>query len=275
MRVWVKRSEVAGKKGSSQWVSQHFIHYMFNQIYVQGHQCVTGRLIVLQSGGDRRRNVWSSGNKEGGRSIPRGVWRWTFAQKHFQSVLWFADASVQPHCVTSHNFEFLIDKQKHDAAIWGEMSNLRNVLVVPSSLNSNLAFTNRITVWEGNVPQMCIDYVTNMIPITDDLYLIGNALLFLKLFFLFTVFNGTNGGYRAGLLSKKDEQMTKTIQFREGSAKKKLQYAFYCLDIAVKSVKTQKRSIFWNKFVVDDQRTEQVSTWQNNVSVCHRVCLWL
>lgn len=40
------------KKEGSQWVSQHFIHYMFNQIYAQGHRCVTGRLIVLQSDGD-------------------------------------------------------------------------------------------------------------------------------------------------------------------------------------------------------------------------------
>lgn len=38
----------------------------------------------------------------------------------------------------------------------------------------------------GKVPgAMCIDHVTNMIPITDNLCLIGNALLFLCFFFSF------------------------------------------------------------------------------------------
>lgn len=59
---------------------------------------------------------------------------------------------------------------KYEAAIWGELCNLRNVLVVLFSLNADLAFTNQITAWEGNVlSTMCIDYVTNMIPITDNL----------------------------------------------------------------------------------------------------------
>lgn len=41
----------------------------------------------------------------------------------------------------------LIDKQKHEVAIWGELCNLRNVLIiVPSSLNPDLAFTKQISL---------------------------------------------------------------------------------------------------------------------------------
>lgn len=93
-----------GRGGNSQWVSQHFTHYVFNQIYTRRHHCVTGRLTVVQCGGDRRRNVKHSGNKVGWRSIPRDVWQWSFAGKHFQYSLGFADLSVQPHCIISHKF---------------------------------------------------------------------------------------------------------------------------------------------------------------------------
>lgn len=97
--IWVKRSEIAGK-GRVLPVGFSALYplcFRSNLYTVQGHQCVTGRLIVLQSDGGRRKNVKSSGNKEKGRSIPRGVLRWTFAEKHFQYVLY-------SHNVTSHNF---------------------------------------------------------------------------------------------------------------------------------------------------------------------------
>lgn len=37
-----------------QGVSEHFVHHAFNQIYIQGHGCVTGRPVLLQSAGDRQ-----------------------------------------------------------------------------------------------------------------------------------------------------------------------------------------------------------------------------
>lgn len=66
-----------------------------------------------------------------------------------------------------HPTTCLTDKLKYETAIWGEVCNLRNVLVVSFSLNSDLAFTNQITVRQGSAPSaMCIDCVTNMIPNT-------------------------------------------------------------------------------------------------------------
>lgn len=90
---------------------------VFNQIYVQGHQYITGKLFDQQTNGDRTRNAkdfWKGRARE--RGIPRGMWRWTFAQKHFQSVLWFVDPSAQPHGYVAQLIA-LIDKQKHEAAI--------------------------------------------------------------------------------------------------------------------------------------------------------------
>lgn len=95
----------------SQWVSQHFTHYVFNQIYIQGHRCVTGRLMVLQSDGGRRRNIKSSGNKEGGSSA-MDIYRETFP------VCPVVCSSI---CAATLCFitqlPALIDKQKHEAAI--------------------------------------------------------------------------------------------------------------------------------------------------------------
>lgn len=43
---WEKEGE------RSRGVSEHFIHHAFNQIYMQGHGRVTGRLVLLQRAGD-------------------------------------------------------------------------------------------------------------------------------------------------------------------------------------------------------------------------------
>lgn len=42
------------------------LYCVFNQIYVQGHQCVRGRLIVLQSGGDNQEMLRVLGRKRQG-----------------------------------------------------------------------------------------------------------------------------------------------------------------------------------------------------------------
>lgn len=57
----------------------------------------------------------TSGKEEQERSVPRGMWQWTFAQKHFQSVLWFVDPSAQPRGYIAQLLA-RIDKQKHEAA---------------------------------------------------------------------------------------------------------------------------------------------------------------
>lgn len=68
----------------------------------------------------------------------------------------------------------VIDKQKHEAAIWGELCNLRNVLVVLYSLNPDLAFTNQIIERDGKVPSvMFIDCMTNMILTLLFLHYVG------------------------------------------------------------------------------------------------------
>lgn len=160
-----------GRGGNSQWVSQHFTRYMFNQIYTRRRQCVTGRLTVVQCGGDRSRNVKRSGNKVGWRSIPRDVWRLVICRGNISSTGWGLQISLYSHIALHH----VSSIRNRRGETWGgrlrgtvqsEKCPCRAIFPeLPNELPS-----------EGKRCPVCIDSRTNMTPFTDNLSWTRNTI---------------------------------------------------------------------------------------------------
>ncbi len=127
------------------------MHYMFNQIYVHGHWCATGWLIVLVGAGDREEMIRLLGKKgKGGAS--RGACGDGGLQRHISNPFCSLQIHLYGHMVLYHT-TFSSNRNmtrpfERNCGIW-EMSLWCPCCMILSLLYSDLAVTKEITVWKG------------------------------------------------------------------------------------------------------------------------------
>lgn len=150
----------------------------FNQIYVQGRQYVTGKLFDQQTNGRRTRNAkdfWKGRARE---ERPQGHVAVDICTETFP----VCPVVCRPICTAARLYRTTFSSnrqtetwsgQLRGTAIW-EVS-----FAVPSFLKPYLAFKPSYGLKQEMCPTaMWTNYVANMIPITDNLCLSGNVLLF-------------------------------------------------------------------------------------------------
>lgn len=103
LEVRAKWSEIAGKKRKPPvgFSALYPLYCVFNQIYVQGHQCVRGRLIVLQSGGDNEEMLRVLGRKGKGGASPGACGDWHLCT-NISSLCCGLSIHLYSHTVLNH-----------------------------------------------------------------------------------------------------------------------------------------------------------------------------
>lgn len=186
LMVLVKWSlEIAGKKGGWLPVGFSALYPLCIQLNLYTRTLMSNGKTDDSAKCWRQKMLRVLGTRSEGGASPEGVWQWIIAGKRFQSVLWFADPSVNPHHFISH--DLLLQQTKRNMRRPPEGScaiREMSLLCCYLSWTQIWLFNNKRSKRGSVSRKMGIDWLRYTISISDSLCLIRNGfyLCFFSLF---------------------------------------------------------------------------------------------